>query len=100
LVISATIALLLAITAGLNLCQNAEKSDSAKAFGHNQRITMLTNQVRRGITRHGLQSRIGEREFCSDKALLALIGDMRGDIGKIATHRQYDDCDESEKRAH
>jgi hypothetical protein len=44
--------------------------------------------------------RTGKSEFCSDKALLRLIGDMRGDVGKIATNRQYDYCDENEKSAH
>ena len=43
------------MTADLNFCQNVEKSDSAKAFGNNNRIKTPANQVCPLITRHGRQ---------------------------------------------
>ena len=33
------------MTVDLNVCQNAEKSDSAKAFGNDNRIKTPANQV-------------------------------------------------------
>jgi hypothetical protein len=72
-VISATFALSPAITADLNFCQNAEKSDSAKALGNDDRIKIVANQVCALITRHGRQARIEANEFNSDVLTVPLI---------------------------
>jgi hypothetical protein len=72
-VIPATFALSPAVTADLNFCQNAEKSDSAKAFGNDNRIKTPASQVCALITRHGRQARIDVNEFNSDAFIVSLI---------------------------
>jgi len=61
------------MTADLNVFQNAEKSDSANAFGNDNRIKTAANQVWALISRHGPQARIDANEFNSDVLTVPLI---------------------------
>ena len=54
------------MTADLNFAKNVEKSDSANAFGNDNRIKTPANHVCGLITRHGRQARIEMNELISD----------------------------------
>ena len=69
----ATFSLSPALTADLNSFQNAEKSDSADAFGNDDRIKTPANQACALITRHGGQARIETNEFNLDAFTVSLI---------------------------
>src|SRR5437588_9925880 len=58
------------MTADLNVFQNAEKSDSANAFGNDNRIKTPANQVCPLITRHSRQARTDANEFSSDDLIV------------------------------
>jgi len=65
------------MTADLNVFQNAEKSDSANAFGNDNRIKTPANQVCALITRlrsaTARQAPIETNEFNSDAFTVSLI---------------------------